>query len=105
MLNNTSEIVYESPDGDGLVSKSSRWSLSNDRITDRSDGNHVAKVRKDKHDTNCQLGLFSLAESKTTDSQVAAEDEQQTGHVESGSADMGEQEPADNTTNDVASGK
>lgn len=103
MLDNTGKIVYKSTNGDSLVSQPTRRRLCYDGIADRSNGNHVAEIRENQDDANCQLGVLSFSEGESTNDEVAAEDEQQATHIESRSTKVGEQEPADDTTDDIAS--
>ena len=105
MLKQSSEVIYESTDDNGLVPQPSGRSLCHNRIAYRSHSNHIAQVAYDKQDTNSNLGLLALKEAKGPDDDVADEEERKPKNVESRSSNMREKEPAEDTTDDVASGK
>lgn len=101
----TSQVVDESPNSDSLVAQSTRRGLRYDWITNWSDSDHVGKSRDDEQDAYSQFSVLAGAAAKTADREKTEEHERQSTHVDGRSADVGEQEPADNSTGDVASGK
>lgn len=105
VLNKTSEVIHESSNNDSLVTETARGSLSNDGVTNRPNGDHVDQVGNHQNDTNSHLGSVTLCEAKATNNEVRKEEKCQTAHVESCSSKVREEEPGDNTADDVASGQ
>jgi hypothetical protein len=101
-LEDSSEVVDKSADGNSLVTQASGRGLSDDRITDWADGNHVDESRYDKQNANGELRLSPSRPSETTNRNKTEEHEGETRHVDGGSAEVREEQPTDDTADDVA---
>lgn len=99
------EVVYESTDADCLISQSSSRCFGNDGITDWTDGNHVDERRKHQQNTDCQGFAGAARKSKTTNDDQDDEHDCHTAHINSCSTKVREQEPTDDTPDDVARGQ
>lgn len=66
-MEDSSEVVRESANDNCLVSQSAGWSLCNDRITNRTNSNHVDQSRDNKQDANSQLSALTACETKSAD--------------------------------------
>lgn len=102
VLENTSKIVDESANGNRLVAQASGRCLGDDGITDWADGDHVHESRNDQQNADSELRLSAARPAKATNGQETEEHESHARHVNGGAAKVREEEPTDNSANDVA---
>lgn len=99
----TSQIVDKSSNGDGLVAKLARRRFCHDGVADWANRDHVGECGDDKQNANSQFSVLAGAETKTTNRDKTEEHEAQSAHVDGCSTKAREQEPTDDSTDDVAS--
>lgn len=102
VLEDTGEVVDESTNGNSLVTQAAGRSLSDDRIADGSDGNHVDEGRNDEQNTNSELRFSAARPTKATNGNKTEEHQGKARHVNGSTTVVREEEPTDDTANDVA---
>ncbi len=71
----TSKIIHKPADDNSLISQSPRRRFCYNRITSRSNGDHITECRDDKQDSNCQLDTVARGKTKTANGNEAEEHE------------------------------
>jgi|ERR1700710_316742 len=79
----SSKVIDEPSDNDGLVPQSPRWSLRHDGIASGSNSDHITQRRNDQQDSNSHLHVLAVGKTETANRQEAEEHEGQATHVNS----------------------
>lgn len=102
VLEYSGKVIDKSANGNSLVAEATGRSLSDDRIADRSDGNHVDQGGNDEQNTNSELGFSTAHPTKATNGNKTEEHKGKARHVNGGTTIVREEEPTYDTANDIA---